>query len=65
MNSREPAHILSAALAGNDAPLSLRPRAAHLMLDADYALYACGLLGAVEPAAALAFGRQVMKSLEN
>ena len=63
VHSSEPARILSAALAGNDAPLSLRPRTAHLLLDADYALYACGLLGAVEPAAALAFGRQAMKKL--
>jgi len=63
VHSDDPARMLSAAMAGNDAPLSLRPRAAHLMLDEDYLLYACGLLGAVEPAAALAFGRQAMKSL--
>ena len=51
-------------MAGDDAPLSLRPRSARLMLDADYVLYACGLLGAVEPAAALAFGRQALKSID-
>jgi uncharacterized protein (TIGR01319 family) len=60
----DPARTLTAAMAGDDAPLSLRPRAAGLMLDADYVLYACGLLGAVEPAAALAFGRQALKSLD-
>ena len=57
--------ILSAAMAGDDAPLSLRPRSASMMLDADYVLYACGLLGAVEPAAALAFGREALKSLDD
>ncbi len=63
VHSGKPARILQAALAGNDAPLSLRPRAARLLLDADYALYACGLLGAVEPDAALAFGRRALKQL--
>ena len=64
VHSDDPARTLTAAMAGDDAPLSLRPRAAGLMLDADYVLYACGLLGAVEPAAALAFGRQALKSLD-
>lgn len=48
--------ILGAALASADAPLSLRPRAARLMLDMDYALYACGLLAEAAPDAALAMG---------
>ena len=60
----DPARTLCAAMAGDDAPLSLMPRSACLMLDADYVLYACGLLGAVEPAAALAFGRNALKSLD-
>ena len=60
----DPARTLCAAMAGDDAPLSLMPRSACLMLDADYVLYACGLLGAVEPAAALAFGRETLKSLD-
>ena len=48
--------ILAAALASDAEPLSLRPRRARLVLDADYALYACGLLAEVAPAAALAVG---------
>ncbi len=63
VHSRNPARMLGAALAGNDTPLSLRPRAARLLLDTDYVLYACGLLGAVEPDAALAFGRRALKLL--
>ncbi len=59
----DPARVLRAALAGDDAPFSLRPGAARLMLDADYALYACGLLGTVAPAAALAFGLGALKPL--
>ncbi len=61
--SREPASILAAALAGADAPLSLRPREARLLLDADYLLFACGLLATVEPAAALALGRAALRPI--
>ncbi len=64
VHSDDAARTLCAAMAGDDAPLSLMPRSACLMLDADYVLYACGLLGAVEPAAALAFGRNALKSLD-
>ena len=64
VHSDDPARTISAALASDDAPLSLRPRSARLMVDVDYVLYACGLLGAVEPAAALAFGREALKSLD-
>jgi hypothetical protein len=34
-----------------DEPLSLRPRRPRLLLDREYLLYACGLLGSVEPQA--------------
>ena len=61
----DPAEILTVAMAGDDASLSLRPRSASMMLDADYVLYACGLLDAVEPAAALAFGRNALKPLDD
>ncbi len=57
VHAMDPAAILGAALATADAPLSLRPRAARLMLDYDYALYACGLLAEVAPEAALAVGK--------
>jgi uncharacterized protein (TIGR01319 family) len=65
VHSDDPARVLSAAMAGDDAPLSLRPGSACLMLDADYVLFACGLLGAVEPDAALAFGRKALKLLDD
>jgi uncharacterized protein (TIGR01319 family) len=57
----EDAHaILKAALAGNDAPLSLRPRSAKIMLDREYALYACGLLSSAAPDAALRLGLNML-----
>lgn len=63
VHGAEPARILSAALAGDDAPLSLMPLTARLMLDSDYVLYACGLLGTVEPGVALALGLGALMSL--
>ena len=45
--------MLAKALARPDEPLSLRPRRPRFLLDRDYLLYACGLLGTVEPQAAL------------
>jgi hypothetical protein len=51
-----PAAILETALADPREPFSLRPRAPRLLLDREYILYACGLLGQVEPAGALALG---------
>jgi uncharacterized protein (TIGR01319 family) len=48
-----PRAVLEMALADAAEPLSLRPRAPRLLVDRDYLLYACGLLGAVEPEAAL------------
>ena len=56
VHSPDPAAILETALADPADPLSLRPRAPRLLLDSEYMLYACGLLGQVEPRAALALG---------
>ena len=53
VHGREPQSVLRMALADPAAPFSLRPRAPRLLLDREYLLYACGLLGAVEPEAAL------------
>ncbi len=53
VHGRDPRAVLKMALADAAEPLSLRPRAARLLVDRDYLLYACGLLGAVEPEAAL------------
>ncbi len=52
-HGRDPHAVLQTALADPAEPLSLRPRAPRLLVDRDYLLYACGLLGAVEPEAAL------------
>ncbi len=59
----DPAAVLKAALADPADPFSLRPRAPRLLLDRDYVLFACGLLGAVDPAAALTFGLAHMHPL--
>jgi uncharacterized protein (TIGR01319 family) len=56
VHSPDPAAILSTVLADAADPFSLRPRAPRLLLDREYILYACGLLGQVEPQAALALG---------
>jgi hypothetical protein len=54
VHSPDPAAILETALADPREPFSLRPRAPRLLLDREYILYACGLLGQVEPRQALA-----------
>ncbi len=51
------AAILAAALADARNPFSLRPKAPRLLVDRDYVLFACGLLAAEAPAAALALAR--------
>jgi uncharacterized protein (TIGR01319 family) len=55
-HSPDPAAILATALADSGDPFSLRPRAPRLLIDREYILYACGLLGQVEPRQALALG---------
>lgn len=57
------AAVLAVALADPAEPLSLRPRQARLLLDRDYVLYACGLLAAVEPAAALSLALDHIKPI--
>ncbi len=53
VGSTEPRAVLGMALFDPAEPLSLRPRAPRLLLDREYLLYACGLLQAAEPQAAL------------
>jgi uncharacterized protein (TIGR01319 family) len=48
--------ILSAGLADGAHPQCLKPKSPRLLLDSEYVLYACGLLAAVSPEAALTFG---------
>jgi uncharacterized protein (TIGR01319 family) len=45
--------VMQMALADDTDPFSLRPKRPRLLLDGEYMLYACGLLGAVEPESAL------------
>ena len=56
VHGNDPAGILARACADPNDPESLRPRAPRLYLDREYLLYACGLLGTVEPKAALTLG---------
>jgi len=53
VHSAEPRAVLEMALADTSEPQSLRPKAPKLLLDRHYLLYACGLLGSVEPEAAV------------
>jgi uncharacterized protein (TIGR01319 family) len=55
---------LAAALADPADSLSLRPRNPRLMLDRDYILFACGLLGAVDPLAAYKLGIASLRELQ-
>lgn len=53
VHSTDPRAVLEMSLASDAEPLSLRPTRPKLLLDREYLLYACGLLGAVEPEAAI------------
>ncbi len=65
VHSGDPRAALRMALADPAAPQSLRPRAPRLLVDRDYLLYACGLLGAVEPEAALELALKHLKEAPN
>ncbi len=65
VHADDPAAVLTGALAGADAPLSLRPRQPKLMVDADYGLFAAGLLADAAPEAALALARRSLRQLAN
>lgn len=64
VHGSNPRAVLAMALASDDEPLSLRPRAPRLLVDREYLLYACGLLGAVEPQAALELALKHMTAAE-
>ncbi len=61
--SRDPGGILSGALFQEDSPHILKPKAPKLYLDADYILYAGGLLSRVEPEKALRFMKKHLKEV--
>ncbi|MDH3413894.1 MAG: glutamate mutase L, partial [Gammaproteobacteria bacterium] len=58
------ANILRAALADEKEPLSLRPRQSRLLLDANYLLYAVGLLASVAPEEAVRLGKAHLEDVE-
>jgi uncharacterized protein (TIGR01319 family) len=62
--SRDPRAVLEMTLADAADPLTLKPRSPRLMIDREYLLYACGLLQAVEPQAALELALSHLTSLE-
>ncbi len=59
-----PSSVLKAALADPDDPFSLRPVQPTLCIDADYLLYAGGLLSDVDPEAAFEIARASLQPLE-
>lgn len=63
VHGTDPRGVLEMALAGEADPTSLRPRRPRLLLDREYALYACGLLGSVEPQAALELALGCLETL--
>ncbi len=64
VHSADPRAVLEMALAEPSAPQSLRPRQPKLLLDRHYLLYACGLLGTVEPQAALELALRGLESMD-
>jgi uncharacterized protein (TIGR01319 family) len=64
VHSPDPHSALEMAFADPAMPRSLRPKAPKLLLDRHYLLYACGLLGTVEPQAALELALANLDALE-
>jgi uncharacterized protein (TIGR01319 family) len=64
VHSRDPRAVLAMALAEPSAPQSLRPKRPKLLLDRGYLLYACGLLGTVDPPAALGLALANLQPLD-
>lgn len=59
-----PASVLKAVLADPNDPFSLRPENPTLLIDADYLLYAGGLLSAIDPEAAFSLAKTSLRPLE-
>ena len=64
VHNPDPRSVLEMALADPAMPRSLRPKAPKLLLDRHYLLYACGLLGTVEPQAALEIALANLDAIE-
>ena len=63
VHARNPASILAVGCGDARSPGSLRPRAPRLAVDADYLLYAAGLLAQVDPVAAFDCARNHLRLL--
>src|SRR5205823_4101897 len=63
VHARDPASILDVACADARHPGSLRPRAPRLAVDAEYLLYAAGLLAQVDPVVAFDCARNHLRML--
>jgi uncharacterized protein (TIGR01319 family) len=61
VHARDPGVVLGVACADARDPQSLRPRAPRLCVDADYMLYAAGLLAQVDPVAAFDCARRGLR----
>jgi uncharacterized protein (TIGR01319 family) len=61
--SRDPRKILEGVLFREENPFILKPRKPDFYLDAEYILYAVGLLSQVEPKKALSLARKYLKKL--
>ena len=64
VHSRDPSAVLAMALSDPSVPQSLRPKRPKLLLDRSYLLYACGLLGTVDPQAALGLALANLEPLD-
>jgi uncharacterized protein (TIGR01319 family) len=64
VHARDPAAVLRAACAQSGKPAQLRPRAPRLALDAEYLLFAAGLLAQVDPVAAFDCAQRHLRIVE-
>jgi uncharacterized protein (TIGR01319 family) len=59
INAADPGALLAGALASDD-PFALLPADPQVLVDADYVLYAVGLLAGIEPDASVELARQAL-----
>jgi len=64
VHAADPGAVLRAACADPARPAQLRPRAPRLAIDADYLLYAAGLLAQVDPRAAFDCARRHLRIVD-
>jgi uncharacterized protein (TIGR01319 family) len=64
VHARDPAAVLRSACAQAANPMQLRPRAPRLLIDADYLLYAAGLLAQIDPVAAFDCAQRHLRIVE-